>query len=152
MVRTLFVQWVGGHISLVHVDNAVNVEGDLLAVRIPVLVAKAVSELAILPRRKGVVAGCDGLFVELVLIRRVDDLPEKCLLIDMPKNPTGLQQTCSSPQGCSFVFTFSRKGTGGVCSDMIHTQKSISRLPADPNSLSPTWKVTVMVSSLWSCS
>jgi hypothetical protein len=33
-----------------------------------------------------------------------------------------------------------------------HTQKSMSRLPALPNSLSPTWKVTVMTSSLWSSS
>ena len=33
-----------------------------------------------------------------------------------------------------------------------HTQKSISRLPAPPNSLSPTWKVTVILSSLCSIS
>lgn len=30
-----------------------------------------------------------------------------------------------------------------------HTQKSISRFPAPPNSLSPTWKETVILSSLW---
>ena len=29
------------------------------------------------------------------------------------------------------------------------TQKSISRFPAPPNSLSPTWKDTVILSSLW---
>lgn len=33
-----------------------------------------------------------------------------------------------------------------------HTQKSISKLPALPNSLSPTWKVTVILSSTCSIS
>ena len=33
-----------------------------------------------------------------------------------------------------------------------HTQKSISRLPLPPNSRSPTWNVTVILSSLWSLS
>ncbi len=34
----------------------------------------------------------------------------------------------------------------------IRTQKSTSKFPAPPNSRSPTWKVTVILSSLCSCS
>lgn len=36
---------------------------------------------------------------------------------------------------------------GTVC-----TQKSMSKFPLPPNSRSPTWKVTVILSSAWSCS
>lgn len=51
-----------------------DVEGDLLGVGAPVLVAEAVAELAILPGREGVVARRDRLLVELVLVRGVEDL------------------------------------------------------------------------------
>lgn len=39
-------------------------------------------------------------------------------------------------------------GAIGEGKEMSHTQKSMSRLPALPNSRSPTWKVTVILSSL----
>jgi hypothetical protein len=53
-------------VGLAHVDNAVDVEGDLLAVGAPVLVAEAVHELAVVLGREGVVAVRDGSGLELV--------------------------------------------------------------------------------------
>lgn len=60
-----------------------DVEGDLLGVGAPVLVAEAVAKLAVLLGGEGVVASRDGLFVELVLVHGVEDLyssPEVCHL------------------------------------------------------------------------
>lgn len=73
-IHTFLLQGIDGDVGLVDIDDAVDVEGDLLGVGAPVLVAEAVAELAVLTGGEGVVAGRDGLFVELVLVHRIEDL------------------------------------------------------------------------------
>ena len=117
---TFTIEGVGGHLMLAHVDNSVDVEGDLLGVGSPGLVTKAVNVFSIVLGCERVVAVGDTLLVCLVLTSRVGDLSKLASCLDTQQY---LLRT--------------------------HTQKSISRLPALPNSRSPTWKVTVIVSSLW---
>ena len=71
---TLGFQGVLLEFLLADVDDAVDVEGDLLAVGTPVLVAKAVGVFAVHLGVEAVVAVGDGLFVDLVLANGVDDL------------------------------------------------------------------------------
>lgn len=56
LVRTLLLQRVRRHVRLVDVDDTVDVERDLLAVGVPMLVPEAVGELAVLLGRECVVA------------------------------------------------------------------------------------------------
>lgn len=90
-------------------------------------IAEAVEVLAVGVGIEGVVARGDGAFVTEVVALRVLDL-----------------------------WTIGRGQRDQVDYKLMlavrRTQKSTSRLPAPPNSLSPTWNVTVILSSLWSCS
>ena len=72
--RTLLLDGVLGDVGLADVDNAVNVERDLLAGGAPVLVSEAVAVLAVVLGREGVFARGDRLFIVLVLAGRVEDL------------------------------------------------------------------------------
>lgn len=54
-------------VGLGDVDDAVDVEGDLLTGGAPVLVAEAVDVLAVLPGGEGEVAVGDGFFIRLFL-------------------------------------------------------------------------------------
>jgi hypothetical protein len=101
------------------IDDTVDIEGNLFAVGTPVLVAEAVGVLAVVLGLEGEVAGRDGLFVDLVLGNRVGDLLR-----------------------ISNLSSLNRQRLVGA-----HTQKSMSRLPELPNSRSPTWNVTVILSS-----
>lgn len=74
MLLTFNFEGVGGDVSLANVDNAVDVEGDLLAVGAPVLVSEAVSVLAVVLRVEGEVAVGDTLVKGLVLALGVRDL------------------------------------------------------------------------------
>jgi hypothetical protein len=130
---TLSLQRVLVSLVLSNVDNTVDIERNLLAIRAPVLIAKAVSEFAIVLRVKRVVAVRDTLLEGLVLANGVRDLGvQVCKLLLYPS--------------AQKQFAFSQYGV------VQHTQKSMSRFPALPNSLSPTWNVTVILSSRRSCS
>jgi hypothetical protein len=59
---------------LAHVDNSVDVEGNLLGVGTPMLVTEAVDVFAIMFGSEGVVTVGDALFVRLVLTRGIGDL------------------------------------------------------------------------------
>lgn len=74
MPSTFGLDGVGGVFRLADIDDAVDVEGDLLAVGAPVLVAEAVGVFAVKLGGKGVVAVGDGLLVDFVLAGRVGDL------------------------------------------------------------------------------
>jgi hypothetical protein len=59
---------------LAHVDDSVDVEGDLLGVGTPVLISEAVYVFAIMLSRERIIAVRDTLLVCLVLTSRVGDL------------------------------------------------------------------------------
>jgi hypothetical protein len=71
---TFTVEGIGGDIRLADIDDAVDVERDLLGVGAPVLVAEAVGVFAVVLGSEGVVAVGDGLLVGLVLAVGVGDL------------------------------------------------------------------------------
>jgi len=71
---TLLLQRVLRSLALGHVDNAVNVEADLLRVRGPVLVAEAVLEFAVMGCGERVVAGADRALVDFECVGGVLDL------------------------------------------------------------------------------
>lgn len=105
-----------------------DVERDFLGVGAPVLVVEAVGVFAVFSRVKGVVAIGYAAFVDLVAARRSFNL--SCPI--SPRTaPIDRAQSTTAGQ---------------------RTQKSISRFPLPPNSRSPTWKVTVILSPLCSCS
>lgn len=103
-----------------------DVEGDFFRGGGPVFVGEAVEEFAVGVGVEGMVAGGGGALVNDVVAVGVLDL--------------WVEGGVSQCYPCSQMNV------------MVRTQKSTSRLPAPPNSLSPTWKVTVILSSLCSCS
>lgn len=74
LMHTFRLQRVLRRLGLGDVDDPVDVEGDLLAGRAPVLVAEAVGVFAVVPGLEGVVAVGGGLLVDLVLAVGVGDL------------------------------------------------------------------------------
>ena len=72
--RTLLIQRVARRVRLGHIYDTVDVEGDLLAVCAPVLVAEAVCVFPITFGLEGMVAGGDGFRVVLVVVAGVLDL------------------------------------------------------------------------------
>jgi hypothetical protein len=73
-MRTFTVEGISGHFMLAHVDNSMDVEGNLLGVGAPMLVTEAVDVFAIMLGSEGVVTVGDTLLVRLVLTRRIGDL------------------------------------------------------------------------------
>lgn len=73
-MNTFAIKRVGGHVGLADVDNAVDVEGNLLCVGAPVLVTEAVEIFPIMLSSEGVVAVGNTLLIGLVLTSRVRDL------------------------------------------------------------------------------
>lgn len=125
VIHTLLLQWVLWRLGLGNIDDTVDIEGDLLRVRSPVFVAEAVGIPAVRSGSEGVITGGRAALVDLHAVGRVLNLRAQ-------------HQLSIPPQ------------SGQLKSEQ--TQKSISRLPLPPNSRSPTWKVTVILSSAWSCS
>lgn len=72
--RTFSLQGILWRVRFGDVDNAVDVEGDLLAGRAPVLVAKAVEIFTVVLGIEGVVAVGGGLLKDFVLADWVCDL------------------------------------------------------------------------------
>lgn len=107
-----------------------HIEADFLGRSRPMFVAEAVDVFPIRVGVEGVVAGGDGAFVAEIVALRVLDL---------------------SYGGRDNQYMMGR-GSYGRDAKARRTQKSTSRLPAPPNSLSPTWNVTVILSPLCSCS
>lgn len=120
--RTLLLQWVLRCLRLRHVYDSVHIERHLLRVCGPVLVAEAVHVSAVLVGGEGMVAGGNAAFEDLVRALRILYLPSTV------------------------------NDEVAKIMNVARTQKSISRLPLPPNSLSPTWKVTVILSSAWRAS
>jgi hypothetical protein len=77
-VLTLLFQRVGRRLQLGHVYDTVDVEGDLLAVCAPVLVAEAVCVFPITFGLEGIVAGGNGFRVVFVIVAGVLDLRLLC--------------------------------------------------------------------------
>lgn len=73
-MSTFLLQWILWGFSLWDVDNAVNVEGDLLGVCGPFLVAEAVCVLSVVLGDEGVVACRNGSLVGLEASDWVVDL------------------------------------------------------------------------------
>ena len=123
-----------------HVYYTVDVEGDLLAVCTPVFVAEAEDVFPVVFGVEREVAGRDGLFIDLVLAHGVGDL--------VKREQDGTSQR-SKMSGRQVAGRAGRRMPDLVIksSPTALTQKSTSRLPALPNSRSPTWNVTVIVSS-----
>lgn len=74
VVHTFHLKGILGHLRLGHVDDSVDVEGDLLGVGGPALIAKAVDVFSVGVGIEGVVLGGDGLFVVLTVVQGVLDL------------------------------------------------------------------------------
>lgn len=129
-----------------------DVETDFFAGGGPVLVAEAVFEFAVLVGVEAVVTGGDAAFVDEVFAGWIKDLESR---EDSISNGRGMRESkrrvfvnaLSTSRGARPPWD----GWGGPKIGIL-TQKSISKFPAPPNSLSPTWKVTVILSSLCSCS
>lgn len=66
-LRTFSLEGILWRVRLRDVDNAVDIEGDLLAGRTPVLIPEAVEIFAVVLCVEGVVAVGGGLLVDLVL-------------------------------------------------------------------------------------
>lgn len=71
---TFGLEGIAGAVCFVDVYNAVDVEGDLLGVGDPVLVAEAVGVFAVVDGREGVIAVGNCPLVDLVLAYGVHDL------------------------------------------------------------------------------
>ena len=84
---TFTIEGVGGHLMLAHVDNSVDVEGDLLGVGTPSLVSEAVKVFSIVLGCERVVAVGDTLLVCLVLTTRVGDLAKLAFHPDTQQVP-----------------------------------------------------------------
>jgi hypothetical protein len=88
------------HLVFRHVDNSVDIEGDLLGVRGPALVAEAVVVFAVRLCGEGVVVGSNGLLEVLAVSQGILDLPRPsvsvCVLTlnssSIPPVATGLVQ------------------------------------------------------------
>lgn len=106
------------------------------------LVAEAVYVFAVILCLEGVVAVGGRLLVDLELAVGVGDLW-------VLRGVASAIDTHSFPRGSS-PSQLLRIGRRLI--RFQRTQKSISRLPAPPNSLSPTWNDTVILSSRWSIS
>ena len=122
MSHTFSFQWIWWGLSLWNVDYAMDVEWNILAVCWPMLIAEAIYEFSIVLSRERVVSIGNRSLVRFITSTWIRDLSEVSIA-----TPSFLRM-------------------------INHTQKSTSRFPALPNSLSPTWNVTVILSSLWSCS
>lgn len=72
--RTFFLERVLRRLALGDVDDAVDIEADLLGVGGPVLVAEAIGKCAVAGGVEGVVAGADGGLVDLVRAAGLLDL------------------------------------------------------------------------------
>lgn len=152
------------------VDNSVDVEGDLLGVRGPTLVAEAVVVFAVRLCGEGVVVGGNGLLEVLAVSQGILDLRRPsvsiCVLFSISIVPPSQCSSWTSPGRRRTIGFWIRyiiaSTTIGAEKDsratpktpniktgagIVHTQKSTSRFPLPPNSRSPTWKVTVMTSS-----
>lgn len=114
-------------VRLRHVHDAVHVERYLLGGCAPVLIPEAVNVLSIVFRIEGEIAVRDRLVVDFILAVRVRDLG-------------GGGTNVSIGMHAKLVIIQSERGLAH------HTQKSMSRFPALPNSRSPTWNVTVILS------
>ena len=155
------------HLVFGHVDNSVDIEGDLLGVRGPALVAEAVVVLAVRLCGEGVVVGGNGLLEVLAVSQGILDLLRPgvsvcshfgsflgsqisaglvlkivALSVSRPNKWQCHHRGRREPPSTQNTQHLGKTRTGTV-----HTQKSISRFPLPPNSRSPTWKVTVMTSS-----
>ena len=115
-----------------------DVEADFFAGGGPVLVAEAVFELAVLVGVEAVIAGGDAAFVDEVFAGWIKDLESR---EDIISHESGIVES----NGRVFVRALSTSGGGrppldawGGPKDGNRTQKSISKFPAPPNSLSPT--------------
>lgn len=75
---TLGLQRILRHLRLRHVDNSVHIEGNLLWVGGPTLIAEAVVVLAVGLGCERVILVGDGLLVVLAVAKRVLDLDETC--------------------------------------------------------------------------
>ena len=141
---TFLLQRILRRLTLRHVDYAMHIEHDLLAVGRPVLVTKAVRVSAVDGCVEGVVAGGDGGLVDLEAAG--GKLYLHCPLRQHIYIPVCSRvhlivlSMCREWDQCTVLFR-----QGCVC---VHTQKSISKFPLPPNSRSPTWNVTVILSSL----
>lgn len=72
--RTFSLEGILWRVRFRNVDNAVHVEGDLLARRAPVLISKAVEVFAVVLGVEGVIAVGGGLLEDFVLPDWVCDL------------------------------------------------------------------------------
>lgn len=113
-----------------------NVEGNLFRARRPTLVAEAIDVFAVPVRREGVVFGGDGLLEVLAIFAGILDLQQ--------------QEAGSAFRSLMFwqiAASIEVSPAIQLVAQGRRTQKSISRFPLPPNSLSPTWNETVILSS-----
>lgn len=122
--HTLVVQRILLHFRLWHVYNPVYIERDLLGIRRPGRIAEAIGVFAI------------ALSIERIIFVRNRIAEILAVSIGIFDLFNGESTKWVKPYQIQPRYT-------------EHTQKSISRFPLPPNSRSPTWNETVILSSLW---
>lgn len=133
---TFNLQRIRRSLRLGHVDDPVHVERHLLARSRPMFVAETVDVFPVHAGRERMVARRDRPLVGLIVAGRILDLT------------VGERIDQQLPRGRAKWESV--EGRGGM--RVKCTQKSTSRFPLPPNSRSPTWKLTVILSSACNCS